>query len=287
MGRISDSVDVLYSLLYQEKEHDLVVDTALVIKVLIITSFVVSEEKISSTNLYQILELIHKVQNDDKISIQDKMNIEWMCLSILDGLQGRRPVILEAQLSRDPKLFCDMIKRIYGSDKEEEKEISKEQASVAHHAYKLLDRWEIPPGTDDVGGFDAKKFKEWLRTVRENAKETGHLDSAMYSAGKVLIKIPKDDDGFWIDKEVAAILNDEDSDKLREGLFSGYVNSTGVYTGGVEFENSMANKFREMAVATEKLGYRRLANCIWNLEKFWLKDCRDSHDAGVENEGEE
>lgn len=284
VGRINDSVDILYSSLYREKGDGPEVDANLVIKVL--TSLVALGERASSADSHHILELINKVQKDSNTSIQDKASIEWMYLDILDGLQGHRPVILESQLSQDPRFFCEIIRLIYKSEGGKEK-ISENMAPIALQAYKLLNRWKIPPGADNTGGFDAKKFKEWLQAVREIAKGTGHLSVAMSSVGEVLVNVPKDDDGFWINKEVAEILNEVDSDELRAGLHLGFINSTGVYAAGAGFEKNMADKFRKRVLATEKLGYRRLASCMKDLEKFWMNSCRYAYDVRVKNGGEE
>jgi hypothetical protein len=92
--------------------------------------------------------------------------------------------------------------------------------------------------------------------------------------------IPPDEDGLWINKEVAKILNDERSDELRRGLHLGYVNSVGVYTLGNGFEERMAEIYENRAQSAEKHGYRRLANCMKDVEEEFisLKKKNDLHD---------
>lgn len=273
VGRINDSVQVLYSMLLREKGSGLKIDTGPIIKVL--KSFVDWKEELVSMDAYHVLELIQRVQNDDSIPIQDKTDIEWTYLDLLNGLEGHRPITLENLLAQNSEFFCELIRLSYKSDKEESEYVSEERASKARYARMLLDVWNVLPGGDKINDFNAERFKEWFQVMRKNAEETGHLDFAMHHLGKILTKVPKDDDGFWINKEVAEILNEKNSDKLRNGLLSGFVNSTGTFTPGVGFEERMANEFHEKANAADKLGYRRLANCMRDTGDHYISMKRE------------
>jgi 3',5'-cyclic AMP phosphodiesterase CpdA len=163
----------------------------------------------------------------------------------------------------------------FRSEKEEDKSVNKEQ-TLAIGACKLLRMWKIPPGIDDEGNFNIDQFKSWFQTVKDISDKTGHIKVSMMTFGNVLMHIPPDEDGLWINKEVARILNDKRSDELRRGLYLGYVNSVGVYTPGNGFEERKAKEYRDRAQSAEEHGYRRLANCMKDVEEYFISLKKES-----------
>ncbi|MCV5446209.1 hypothetical protein OFN46_32040, partial [Escherichia coli] len=87
--------------------------------------------------------------------------------------------------------------------------------------------WKTPPGSQSNGTFNGERFTEWLQKVKEGSTASGHLDVALSKVGEVLIYPPSDPNGLWINREVAAALNDRDAESMRRGYMTGAYNSRG------------------------------------------------------------
>jgi len=102
------------------------------------------------------------------------------------------------------------------------------------------------------------------------------LDVALSKVGEVLISVPSDSDGLWINREVATALNDRDADSMREGYRIEILNSRGAHwvdpTGKPEKE--LADQFRTKAEEVENAGFQRFA--------VTLKVLADSYDHEAE-----
>lgn len=129
-------------------------------------------------------------------------------------------------------------------------------------------------------GYTYKAFKlngfEWIETLNMNnwykemviiCGESDRLEVGLSNFGKVLYHSPKDKDGFWIDKNVAEILNDENADTIRRGFHTEAFNSLGVINydpEGTVFEN-LSKEYEEKANLADKEGFYRLAKEMRNL----------------------
>ena len=177
--------------------------------------------------------------------------------------------LLESRLANDPEFFCDVLRRIYRSKKEDEpqKEPIEESKAIARNAWRLLHEWRIPPGMQEDGGFDGANFLDWLQRVKELCTESGHLEVALNTIGEVLIHLPAEPDGLWINRTIAEALNDRDSEDMRKGYRTGVYNARGIHvidaTGKPEKE--LAGQFRQKAEDVENAGFQRLAVTLRGL----------------------
>ncbi|MFP1824565.1 hypothetical protein [Lonsdalea quercina] len=227
---------------------------------------------------YHIVNLIKFLQAEPGVNQDDLFRIEWAYVPILDGHRGAVPQFLESRLSNDPEFFCEVIRLIYRSRKEDlsPREPTEESKAIAKNAWRLLHEWKTPPGTQQDGTFSEKRFTEWLQRVKDACTKSGHLDVALINIGEVLIHTPPDPDGLWIRRAVAAALNDRDANNLREGYRTGTYNSRGAHwvdpTGKPERE--LANQFRSKAEDVENAGFQRFA--------VTLRVLADGYDHGAE-----
>ncbi len=237
-----------------------------------------SAEPTYAMDSYHIVELIKFLQASSEVSSDDLFRVEWAYLPLLDRHHGASPKLLESRLASDPEFFCEVIRLIYRSKKEDvvKNEPSEDLKAIATNAWRLLHEWQTPPGTQDDGSFDGAQFTDWLKRVKEICNETGHLEVALINIGEVLIFCPADADGLWINRTVAEALNDRDTENMRDGFRTGIFNSRGVHwvdpTG--KPERALAEQFRQKAEDVENAGFQRLA--------VMLRGLADSYDREAE-----
>jgi len=218
---------------------------------------------------YHIVELIKFLQLEPSVAQEDLFKVEWAYLPLLDRHRGAAPKLLESRLASDPEFFCEVIRLIYRSKKEDEpsKEPSEESKAIATNAWRLLHEWKTPPGSRDHEAFSAGHFNEWLQRVKTLCSESGHLEVALINIGEVLIYAPADPNGLWIHQTVATALNDRDTEDMRDGFRTATYNSRGVHwvdpTGKPEKE--MAEQFRRKAEDVENAGFQRFAVTLRDL----------------------
>jgi len=222
-----------------------------------------SDEPTFSLHTHHVSEVIRALQDDPSVDQDALSRVEWAYLPLLNRYNHGAPKTLERQLALAPMLFCEMIRMIFRSKDEQptDTEPSAERKASAENAYRLLQDWKTPPGTDPAGGFDGEVFREWMQSVRNSAEESGHLEVALQKAGAVLLHCPGDVDGLWIHHSVAEVLNQPDMEHLRRGYRIAIYNSRGAHfvdpTGAPEFE--LAAKYRARAEEVENAGYQRVA----------------------------
>ncbi len=229
-----------------------------------------SPESPHSIDIYTIIEIIKVLQNDPDTNPDDLFRVEWAYLPILDRRHhDASPKFLSRRLADDPKFFCEVIRLVFRSEKEDPpaEKVSEERENIATNAYRLLREWRIPPGQGEDKAYDGNALKGWLDVVKKESAETGYLEDAMMMIGHVLIHVPADPDGLWIHRSAAEILNAKDAQDMRDGFLTALYNSRGAHwvdpTGKPERE--LATRYRTQAEAVENAGYHRLAATLREL----------------------
>jgi len=235
-----------------------------------------SSESPHSMDVYEIVEIINALQDDPDTNLDDLFKVEWAYLPFLTKHHNASPKLLSRRLADDPGFFCEIIRLVFRSRKEDrsDEEVTEERKNIATNAYRLLSEWRIPPGLCEDGSYDGKALKVWLDAVRKKCAETGHFEIAMTMAGHVLIHVPADPDGLWIHHSAAEVLNAKDAGDMREGFRTELFNSRGVYwvdpTGKPERE--LAAKYRAQAEDVESAGYHRLATTLRELADTYERE---------------
>jgi hypothetical protein len=245
-----------------------------------------SNEPNNARDSYRIVELIKFLQEEPSVNPDDLFRVEWSYVPLLDGNRGATPQLLESRLANDPEFFCEVIRLIYRSKKEDQpsRELTEELKAIATNAWQLLHEWKTPPGTQIDGTFSEERFTEWLQKVKVLCTESGHLEIALSEIGEVLIHTPSDPDGLWINHVVAAALNDRDADDMRDGFRMGTYNSRGVHwidpTG--KPERDLSEQFRVKAEEVENAGFQRFAVTLRGLAEVYDREAeriiRDHND---------
>jgi len=271
-GRPFAAIRCLQSMLFQKQS----IDSRQAIQALL--AALSSTEKPNSMDSYQIIEVIKYLQDDPSANPDDLFHVEWAYLSLLDRNNGASPKFLERKLSEEPLFFCEVIRVVFRSNQEESvvEEPTEEKEKIATNAYRLLSEWKIPPGLRTDGLFDGDSFASWIDNVKRKCSETGHLQIALTMVGHVLIHVPPDPDGLWIDRSAADTLNMKDSDDMREGFRTELFNTRGAHfvdpTGKPERE--LADKYKAQAEAVEAAGYSRLATTLRELSVSYVQEAK-------------
>jgi hypothetical protein len=268
-GRPHAAIAGLYKM-YHAKQP---IDTDQCVRALI--AALSSSEPSYTMDQYHIAELIKFLQAEPGLNQDDLFRVEWAYLPLLGGHSGEAtPKHLESRLANNSEFFCEVIQLIYRSKKENQTftKPSEEIAAIATNAWRLLDKWRTSPGTQNDGTFSEERFTKWLQKVKAYCAESGHLEVALSSIGKVLIHAPADPAGLWINRAVATALNDREVDEMRNGFSIGLYNMRGAHwvdpTGKPEID--LAEQFRSKAEDLENAGFQRFA--------VTLKDLADNYD---------
>ena len=238
-----------------------------------------SKESINALVPYEVVKLIKYLQSKEEINQEALAKIEWAYLPWLDYKLDARPRLLEWKLGTDASFFCQIIQLIYKSNKAiEEKSntdsVDENKRRLATNAWQLLHNWKSVPGTNMDGFFDSDLFQTWIKEVEKICIDSGHYEVAMQQIGSVLNNATEDSDGLWIDRTVAATLNDKDAGDLRRGYSIGSYNSRGAHlvdpTG--EPEKKLAIEYHNKAEAIENAGYHRFAVTLRELANGYKRE---------------
>lgn len=235
----------------------------------------VKEDSGSAFDQHATLELIKWLQGNPDTPADKLFQTEWSYLPLLDRHRGGSPKTLMRRLASDPAFFCDVIRAVFRSKNVEggTEDVSAERRLIAENAYRLLNEWTLPPGSDEQGHLDVAAFKAWVDEVKRSSSSTGHFEVAMSQLGQVLPYAPPDPDGLWIHRAVAEVLNGRDGERIRSGFNCELFNMRGVhgFSGGRE-EREIAAGFREKADAAETRGFHRLATSLRELAASYERD---------------
>jgi len=264
------AIECLYKALH---ENQLIIVEQVVQALLLAIS---SARQSSSMDTHYIGELIKFLQSEPSVSEDDLFRVEWAYLPLLGYLGHGKPKLLEHKLATEPEFFCEIVRLIYRSQREDAPAVehSEDAKAIATNAWRLLHDWKTPPGTQIDGSFSGSCFSQWLGKTREICKESGHLDAALIQVGEVLIRVPSDVSGLWIDASVASELNVRDNDGLRRGFRTAVYNSRGVHwvdpTGAPEKE--LAEEYRRKAEEVENAGFQRFAVTLREVAEYYDRE---------------
>ena len=243
-----------------------------------------SDEPPSMSDPYHIIELIKELQNRLPIDSEDLFRIEWGYVSYLEPMNGAEPKCLERRLAKDPEFLCELIQYLYRSrnaplaEKTAPDPEGRRQA-IAMNAFKLLSVWKRVPGLSDEGKLYVDALNDWLASVRRLTTESGHLDIAMQQVGKVMFHAPSDEDGLWIHRGAAKILNDGEAKEMRIGYNLEVLNSRGVHsvdpTGADELQ--LAKAWHDRAEEIEDAGFVRFAASLKELAGEYEREAEGAH----------
>jgi hypothetical protein len=242
-----------------------------------------SSEPQSSFDSFSVVALIKTLQSDLTADFENVARVEWSYLTLLDH-EDASPIFLERRLALDPNFFCELIRKIYRSTKEQGngKEVSERDQSFATNAWRLFHEWHTPPGFAS-GTFSKMNFQVWLKKVKSSCSKSGHLGVAFTHLGQVLFYSPPDQNGLWINKTIASTLNGGDADEMRKGFYMEAHNSRGAHfvdpTGKPELE--LEADYLRKADQVETEGYHRFATILREIADSFKRQAEQIKNDGL------
>jgi len=223
--------------------------------------------------------MVIKALQDEGVADKSKlMSVEWAYLGLLERSQVTDAKTLNATIATDPQCFCEIIRKVFRSDREmkdeQHPEPTEEERAFGQNAYRLLHGWSTVPGTDASGIVSAESLTSWIDAVKGSLGESGHLAVGLHKAGEVFIHATPGTDGLFMSHAVAGVLNREDMDELRRGYELAVYNSRGAHmvdpTGAPE--KQLAATYSQRANAVENAGYHRLAVTLRSIADSYTRD---------------
>ena len=250
------------------------VDSSLIIKVL--DGISGTNEDIRQIDAYTIGIMIKKLQDDKTVDFEILAMLEWRFYHALEHVT--KPKTLKQKLKEQPEFFCDLISIIYKpkDDKIAKTEPVLEQKIISQ-AWHVLNDIKPLAGYDEIlGTFNSKIFLQWFKSVIRIAKERTRLEVTLNEIGQILFYTPEDKDGFWIDRNIAELLNKEEYEVMRRGYGSEIINSRGVHfiDSTAKPELDLAELYHQRTVACREAGYNRLASILDDAEKFYKEEAK-------------
>lgn len=266
-NRPIDVINCIHKLIYDKKT----VENSLIIKALNMVN--PSGKNINRMDFYHVEELIKILQKDTSVNQEELFLIEWKYFRILnDQVQ---PITLENRIKTFPEFFCELISLAYKSDNPDYKaEPDKTNKNVIEQAWEILHELRPLAGLNEQKEFDIDIFISWFKKVVEISTQTGHLGVALTLIGHILFYTPADKDGFWINRDIAELLNKKEYDDLRQGYGTEIINSRGCHwvDPTAKPEKELAEKYRQQAEDCKKSTFHRFAIVLEDAAKSYDRE---------------
>lgn len=263
-GRINEWIFALYVLVF-DSEIVIVVDYILEELLLVDSSEIIQQHK-----EYEIQRLISWIQKEG-CNHEKMMELEWKYLMFLDENDGCQPVALWQEMTNNPEMFIDIIKTFCGKN-----ELSREESQKAiSQCYRLIAGWNIIPGNIEKSTLvDKELLLNWFNKVKELAALEDVYAITMNYCGKLFFHSPKAEDGFFINRDIAELIESEADDAIRSGYEVEAINSRGVHivdpTGQEEFK--LEQQYIEQAKMSEREGFIRLGDSLRSIARSFRNE---------------
>ena len=173
------------------------------------------------------------------------------------GMRNEKRIIAwQRVMSSDPDYLVKLLKWIYQDfellDNSQHQETNSENLSHERKfAYDTLKDWVLIPGADTFGKVDSEKFKVWMDSSYELAKNSGLLEMLEKHLGMLFLNYSRQTDSEeWLPEVVLEFLNQEDQDRLRYEFykaeyFSRATSLKGIFDGGKQ-DRQLSEEFFEL-----------------------------------------
>lgn len=220
---------------------------------------------------YHIAQLIKWLQ-EKRIERTSILEIEWKYLTILTESEGFSPANLLEELSDNPEFYISIVKRIKQiRGKENDAALDENDQQTQIQCDKLLSKWKFVPGLNKAGKIDKEKLANWFEYVKAASQGSDIEDLAMRYFGIALYHAPADEDGFFIDREVAKYLQADTNGSILFGYHLGEIISRGAgfadTTGEAEFK--IENDYRFKAKEADENGMFRFAERLYKIADIY------------------
>jgi len=224
---------------------------------------------------HDLVEVIKLLQKSNEVDVEEMSLIEFQALSVLDRFSGAAPVVLEKRLASEAPYFHSLLIRAFRSEfvPRQEKPAPGKEDAIAAQVFRLLYRWQTPPGSIDNERFDENLLKRWIAEAEKLCKESGHWKIAQQLVGTSFVYAPLGIEGLLKYPAAAEILDRPDLDDMRRGFTTGVFNLRGAhgYTAGKE-ELQLATTYAEFATKFDLAGAVRVAAALRSLAETYKRE---------------
>lgn len=230
---------------------------------------------------WSVCQLLRRLDKDANVAEAQIAHLEWMYLALLEH-SDRAPIVLHRFISRDPAFFVQVLSAMYRAHSEGPKEeIPKEAQALASHVYRLMESWNILPGSS-TDGTDATALQDWVQQAHHLAvlAERGAVGDVYI--GRILSFAKTDADGIWPERPVRDVIDRMKNDHIENGFVSAVhnqrgVTSRGLFDGGLQ-ERTLAERYRSWAEAL-KFEWPRTAALLERVARSFEDEARfhDEH----------
>ncbi|WKZ18655.1 MAG: hypothetical protein QY310_14685 [Candidatus Jettenia sp. CY-1] len=235
---------------------------------------------------HDILDVIEYLQEQELLTKEEIVQIEWMYLRIF-RFESVKPKYLEKEITENPLFFAHVISWLFKSDdgKREAEDTDEESVKIrAENAWELLNNISVIPGQQEDGSIKAEKLKEWVHKAREELKLLGRKKICDSQIGRLLSNSPSGTDEIWPHETVRELIEEVQSPELERGLKFSKMKLRGgtsrsLFEGGRQ-ERELADKYREHADILN-LKWPRTSEILRSLERSYEHDA-DWQDRRVE-----
>jgi hypothetical protein len=232
---------------------------------------------------YEIERIFETLDERSDLDRSILIDLEWLYIPLLDSYGTRRnSIVLQDELSKNPKFFVKMLKCLYlpkdeTKIEEEKRGISDEVIQIrAKRALQLFHSWKKIPGVQSDNSIDEVQLKNWISETRSLATTEERLDVADMHIGQVLAQYPEDIPE-WPQETIFKLIEEINSDSLKRNYLSAMFNKRGSSTRGPfdggNIERDKAAYFGELA-NDFKNKYPNVAEIFRQLEQGYLADAK-------------
>lgn len=195
-------------------------------------NFIRKIKNFANKNFKIITELIDELYKREDIDESSLFNIEIKYLSLFKHLQNGLPQTIKNNFAKDPSLFVEVIKNCFFEEdmsKEDietqrNKQLTEEEKNIkyiSNQLYLALEKTFIFS--------DAENTVKWLQSAKKFLLENKRVDVGEKLIGKILSNAPIDpEDRLWPVKYVREIVENTNSENIKDSFITGKVYSLGV-----------------------------------------------------------
>ena len=147
----------------------------------------------------------------------------------------------------------------------------------------MLETWKKIPGMQEDCTIDGTKLREWIDAARALAEECDRLEVADSCIGQLLAKY-SEDSPYRPERTIFQVIEDINTEELKEGYSVGMYNKRGVTTRGTfdggGIERDRAEYFGELA-SSLMCDYPNVAGIFQQLQVVY-GELANSHDEMAE-----
>lgn len=281
VGRINVSLECISRMFFDKKEPNvnLIVET-------LYKNLKLEQQHIDTFHFTDIFKYLEKSKDIDE-DILCSLEISYFPLFSFE--HKSIPKTLYKRLSYDADFYIQFIKMGYREENSTEQYDESETAlRLAQNAWRILRNFKTVPGISDEGFINHQELNSWISSLLDLAKECNRVSIVQNYIGQILFHAPKDKDGFWIDKNVAKILDNFHNKKMLSGFKTECINSRGVVyvdISGTE-DMSMGDLWAKKTEDLRENGFYNFADATEEIAEEYYNMAKQHKKIEIDLEGE-